>query len=648
MRSNKKGFTLVELITVMVVMGIIMMFAIPSLTKGNINNDKKKVNEYYEILSEGIFQYATSFKNEELGDFMQEGCASFSLDDIYESNIINPFNDTKYECNVKDKIYVKNDHGRYNLEFNFVCEEKESSFLSGRKKTIISKNNVPEAGVTCLPAKKKDKRVLVKTLNRSGERFNNNNPSEKKRYISTSGNGSYIYYASNLWHIFAYDYDDNFLAYNMDTVGTTSFSTLNKEANYEKSDLRNYLESDFLSNLRNQKEYLTLFRNGKTSSGQDRIKKIGLPTASDFNVIASLMNNEENGVKQNFFIMNNTPSIGYINGRNTSIKHFPNTKYEEVAGVLPVVAFSSTDEVLKGNGTLNNPYVLEKNNYWTLPENTEVRELRVGDYLSLSYERQGIKTAKTFRVIENNRTDNLKIASLDVLKPNNPFIENYYSYIDNRGGTSTNYLYPGANTNLYTLTLFYNEENCKNGTVNNGTVAKYNMLNCFTKLNNIKEKSDRKKYASYLNLKPLNQCTALYGEGSYYPLNTRCYKPEEHVKTSMAGSLKLGELYSSMPRNYFRITRPVDISSYWTITPEKLPGDAREIKMWYIDNDSIIKSTKAEGDINDLGSYTPDKKDAYTNVHGTRIVFNLNPELKIEKGGQGTIISPYTVKMNEK
>jgi len=76
--KKKNGFTLIELITVIVILGLIMMVVIPALNKSNLGNEHKKMDEYYKIIEEAALQYATTFKNEELGDATQSGCVRYA------------------------------------------------------------------------------------------------------------------------------------------------------------------------------------------------------------------------------------------------------------------------------------------------------------------------------------------------------------------------------------------------------------------------------------------------------------------------------------------------------------------------------------------------------------------------------------------
>ena len=43
--KKKNGFTLIELITVIVILGLIMMVVIPALNKSNLGNEHKKMDE---------------------------------------------------------------------------------------------------------------------------------------------------------------------------------------------------------------------------------------------------------------------------------------------------------------------------------------------------------------------------------------------------------------------------------------------------------------------------------------------------------------------------------------------------------------------------------------------------------------------------
>lgn len=97
-RLNKKGFTLVELLVVIVILGVIMFIAIPSITSSiERSKDKQKEQIIKLIVSAGEL-YVDKHKNT-----VQQG-KSITLDDLIEDGLItkeemkDPFNEKRTLC----------------------------------------------------------------------------------------------------------------------------------------------------------------------------------------------------------------------------------------------------------------------------------------------------------------------------------------------------------------------------------------------------------------------------------------------------------------------------------------------------------------------------------------------------------------------
>ena len=97
-RLNKKGFTLVELLVVIVILGVIMSIAIPSITSSiERSKDKQKTQIIKLIVSAGEL-YVDKHKNT-----VQQG-KSITLDDLIEDGLItkeemkDPFNEKRTLC----------------------------------------------------------------------------------------------------------------------------------------------------------------------------------------------------------------------------------------------------------------------------------------------------------------------------------------------------------------------------------------------------------------------------------------------------------------------------------------------------------------------------------------------------------------------
>lgn len=94
------GFTLIEIIAVIVIMGILLMVVFPATTRIMKSNDEKKYDTYYDIVQAGLEKEARTRRNE-VGGTVSSGC----IDDKTLTDLIN-------------EGYVK----EYDLDDDILCE----------------------------------------------------------------------------------------------------------------------------------------------------------------------------------------------------------------------------------------------------------------------------------------------------------------------------------------------------------------------------------------------------------------------------------------------------------------------------------------------------------------------------------------------
>ena len=97
-RLNKKGFTLVELLVVIVILGVIMSIAIPSITSSIERSKDKQKTQIIKLIESAGELYVDKHKNT-----VQQG-KSITLDDLIEDGLItkeemkDPFNEKRTLC----------------------------------------------------------------------------------------------------------------------------------------------------------------------------------------------------------------------------------------------------------------------------------------------------------------------------------------------------------------------------------------------------------------------------------------------------------------------------------------------------------------------------------------------------------------------
>jgi len=90
--KNKKGFSLIELVGVIVIIGLILIVAIPAVTKLLKSNNNKEYENYLKIIKAGALRYADELKDD-LGNSNNSGCITIDLNDLIEKGYIKKFND---------------------------------------------------------------------------------------------------------------------------------------------------------------------------------------------------------------------------------------------------------------------------------------------------------------------------------------------------------------------------------------------------------------------------------------------------------------------------------------------------------------------------------------------------------------------------
>ena len=143
---------------------------------------------------------------------------------------------------------------------------------------------------------------------------------------------------------------------------------------YDKSSIKKYLESNVLPII--NKEYLT-----ETSYCTDKVydlKDVNCEDTDDDNYIRLLgindylnsLNNDKTFIESDYVWLYNS---GKNNAWHTTSNYLSNSKPTNVYGVKGVITLKNSTTYLKGNGTSDNPYIIENNK----------QEIGVGTYVDI-------------------------------------------------------------------------------------------------------------------------------------------------------------------------------------------------------------------------------------------------------------------------
>ena len=123
--NNNKGFTLVELLLVIVIMGIITAISIPLIRNIREGNEDKQYTTYTDSLKQSAKLYLNSYEEDVFGR-EESGCAIVTYKQLKERDLIKDIPIDKTTCEGEDTFVkiVKID-GKYGYSTSIVCKVKK-------------------------------------------------------------------------------------------------------------------------------------------------------------------------------------------------------------------------------------------------------------------------------------------------------------------------------------------------------------------------------------------------------------------------------------------------------------------------------------------------------------------------------------------
>lgn len=120
----RKGFTLIELVVAIAILGVLMIIAIPSVKNIQNSNHDKKYEVYEKAITNSSKLYVDAY-SEDLFGVSNTGCAVIKYDDLKVKDLIEDIQLKNTNCNDPGTcVRVKKDkNGSYHYETNIVCKE---------------------------------------------------------------------------------------------------------------------------------------------------------------------------------------------------------------------------------------------------------------------------------------------------------------------------------------------------------------------------------------------------------------------------------------------------------------------------------------------------------------------------------------------
>ena len=412
---NKKGFTLIELIAVIVILGMLLMIVLPATSRIMTSNDKREYDEYYKLIKAAAIKYARG-RSPELGGATHSGCIEdVTLDTLIYNGILKKFtkNEENVECytpgylryvpglNVSEAlggrsasdfydIRIKNNKGTITVQYSLVCV---------RNNTKVVYSRLVESDKTeCKPYKAEEADLLYASLSS----HITNDSGKTTQYITTNNN--YVRYSGKLWRAVSVDTQQKTVKLVLDDIITYLNYDDSTSALYPTSNISTWIDQKFKSTLRNSSIFVQDTKwnyngvaNASTEPASIAAREIqstvGMLTAYDHARAGTYITASTN--KPYFLLTTNADAsqIYYVKSDNTSGL----TDTSTFAGVRPAIVLRTGVTFVHGSpGTKDSPYVILGD-----------KQANTGDKLNTRYvgEKVQLKTGATYvtyRIIETS------------------------------------------------------------------------------------------------------------------------------------------------------------------------------------------------------------------------------------------------------
>jgi hypothetical protein len=243
--------------------------------------------------------------------------------------------------------------------------------------------------------------------------LNNSLSKDDNEYIYNSkANNNYLKYNGYLWRIIKVTGDDQLVAVSEDTITYLPFNSSIKWINITKYNKELELNYDYLDNT---KICIDTFNdiNNISCNEVNTDYTIGLLSLEDYIKYGGSNSYLNNGT--NFWTSNkyDDTKAWYISSDGKVSSDDLNERH----GIRPVITIKSNTKLISGNGTIENPYIIEQRNIKSLKDTYQ------GEYVRYSN--------NTWRIIYN-KENKIKLISENYLKnTNNIDIEYYFTDLNN-------------------------------------------------------------------------------------------------------------------------------------------------------------------------------------------------------------------------
>ena len=376
---NKKGFSLIELLAVLVIIGLILIVVIPAVSRLLTSNDEKDYNNYLTIIEAGATSYA-NYQVDDLGGSNDTGCVEVTLEELIEEDYIKKFNHNDITCS--GKVRLNNNKGNLDVAINMTC-------VNDKNEETFKVEEITEG--TCVAFAPRDDDGLKNKLiaNGVGNNGNFSKPtSTSDTYITGSNPNNYVWYSGKLWRIVSYS--DTYVKLVANDIITVIPRNNTTSLTYANSTVDTWLTEVFLPTLKDHDKFLVnaswdvspTSLPSSAPNGTDKVqRKVALLNSYDVAKMGSFLPNTYEWLTSNYKQNSSIATIRLATrGGSTSERAY---NYRSYYALRPAITMKVDNYVLSGDGTETNPYILEGNSTNIAPDtllNTRIS----GEYLYLN------------------------------------------------------------------------------------------------------------------------------------------------------------------------------------------------------------------------------------------------------------------------
>ena len=373
MKKNK-GFTLIELIAVLVMMGLILLIVFPATSRLMRDNEEQEYETYYDIVEKAVELYSRTRKDD-IGGAGASGCVDdATISELVRENYVKEYsNDNDVECkspgdysaaelsqigvNASNyvNIRIENKNGVISTQISMICKKKNSKKVYYSK--LIEKKGACERYVAEVS------NSLIKAISDPGSstKVNATNISGKDYLVNGNVTNNYLWYSGKMWRIIGFNTEQRTVKLVTDDLQSLLLYD-NQLTDYTSSNVKTWLNTTFLESLNNHSRFIddravwifTAVSDGNNPPGNtNRVEAaVGLLNLYEYNKIKGFLNK---GYNMWLLSKKDNNNVWYVGNDNT-VKSGP---VNEFYGVTPSVVLRPNLAIASGGqGTQANPYRL--------------------------------------------------------------------------------------------------------------------------------------------------------------------------------------------------------------------------------------------------------------------------------------------------